>query len=96
MSTGDFPYQNGTTGQILITTGLGMTVASDWNSPGVQLVLDLPSDPNFKKLLEKVQELEKRLLVLYPNEQLHEKYESLKEAYESYKLIEKLIDGEAE
>jgi hypothetical protein len=93
MSTGDFPYQNGTTGQVLITTGLGMTVASSWNSPGVQLELNLPLDPNFKKLSERIQELEKRLLVLHPNEGLHEKYPALKEAYEAYQIIEKLING---
>lgn len=42
-------------------------------------------------LLKRVEELEKRLLIIPPNEALQEKYPALKEAYEAYKIIEKLV-----
>ena len=42
----------------------------------------------------RVREIEKRLLILEPNFELHDKYPSLKEAYEQYKLIERLITNE--
>ena len=54
--------------------------------------LDVSGTTQYQDLLKRVEELEERLLVLHPNHKLHEKYESLKEAYESYKIIERLVD----
>jgi hypothetical protein len=94
MSVGDFPLrQNSDNTQL--TTGIGLTISSSWGA-GQQLELNLPMDPNFKRLIDRVMELEKRLLVLHPNEALHEKYPALKEAYDAYLMIERLINGKTE
>ena len=45
-------------------------------------------------LHERITKIEKRLLILDPNFELHDKYPSLKEAYEQYKIIERLITNE--
>jgi len=47
----------------------------------------------YEKLLGRVQEIEKRLAILQPNETLQEKYPVLQEAYDAYKIIEKLVNG---
>ena len=56
-------------------------------------VINSPSNDDFCKLQERVRNLEKCLCILYPNNTLHEKYPVLKEAYNEYRLIEKLIFG---
>lgn len=43
------------------------------------------------EMKEKIEAIEDRLAILRPDETLHEKYPALKEAYEHYKLIEKLV-----
>ncbi len=40
---------------------------------------------------ERISAIEDRLAIIRPDEVLQEKYPSLKEAYEHYKLIEKLV-----
>jgi hypothetical protein len=95
MSTGDFlPWSN--TGHINLTTGAGLTISNGWNPIEMQLELNLPKDPNFQGLCNRIAELEKRLLVLHPNGELHEKYPALKEAYDTYLIIEKLVNGKQE
>lgn len=42
---------------------------------------------------KRLTEIEKRLLILIPDVKLMEKYPSLKEAYEAYKIIEQLLGG---
>jgi hypothetical protein len=37
--------------------------------------------------------IEKRLLILQPQFELHEKYPALKEAYEAYQTIAAIVDG---
>lgn len=96
MSTGDFFPEINNTNKMSIVTGVGLTTSTNWGTSAVQLELNLPTDPNFKRLADKVVELEKRLLVLHPNEQLHEKYPALKEAYDAYLIIERLVNGNYE
>jgi folate-dependent phosphoribosylglycinamide formyltransferase PurN len=45
-------------------------------------------------LQNRVKELEHRLCVLFPNDELHEKYPALKEAYEAYLIVERLVNNE--
>ena len=43
-------------------------------------------------LVKRVEEIEKRLAILRPNEELQSKYPALQEAYETYKIIEKIVN----
>jgi hypothetical protein len=45
------------------------------------------------ELAEVVETIKKRLLILTPNFEMHEKYPMLKELYEEYKALEKLLGG---
>ena len=45
------------------------------------------------ELGELVETLKKRLLILTPNFEMHEKYPMLKEMYDEYKAMEKLLSG---
>jgi hypothetical protein len=73
--------------------GLGTTISSGtiWNST---LDINLPGDENFKKVIERIEEIEKRLLIVVPKEELYEKYPALKEAYDHYKVIEAIVYNE--
>ena len=53
-----------------------------------------PSHYPVLDLHDRITKIEKRLLILEPNFELHDKYPSLKEAYEQYKIIERLITDE--
>ena len=46
------------------------------------------------ELIELVETLKERLLIITPNFEKHEKYAALKKAYDNYKLIEAMISGE--
>lgn len=48
---------------------------------------------NIDELAEVVETIKKRLLILAPNFELHEKYPMLKELYEEYKAMERLLGG---
>lgn len=45
------------------------------------------------ELADMMKTLKKRLLILTPNFEQHEKYPMLKELYDEYKALEKLLDG---
>ncbi len=45
------------------------------------------------ELAEVVETIKKRLLILTPNFEMHEKYPMLKELYEEYKALERLLGG---
>jgi hypothetical protein len=44
-----------------------------------------------KELKERLEVIEKRLMIIHPDKELHEKYPALKEAYEAYRIVERLI-----
>jgi hypothetical protein len=48
-------------------------------------------DTNMEKVMKRLEIIEERLLIVEPDLSLHEKYPALKEAYEQYKIIEKLV-----
>lgn len=45
------------------------------------------------ELADVIETMKKRLLILAPNFEMHEKYPMLKELYEEYKAMEKLLSG---
>ena len=49
------------------------------------------TNAEYDKLAARVEALEKRLAILQPNETMQEKYPALQEAYDAYKIIEKLV-----
>lgn len=90
MSTGD-PSIFGPLGKYLID-GKGITISSNptWQS----LDLSLLENKEFKDLMQRVADIEKRLAILVPNEELQRRFPALQEAYDHYKLIEKLVNDQ--
>ena len=83
--TGDYiPLR--TVGAGLMQTSYGPT----WQA----LDLRLPENDDFREVLERIAAIEQRLAILRPNETLQAKYPSLQEAYDHYKLIEKIVNDQ--
>jgi hypothetical protein len=81
----------GEPGQYLVAgDGMMITASSGWQS----LELNLPSDQNFKDMVSRIEAIEKRLAILIPNEGLQARFPALQEAYDHYKLIEKLVNDQ--
>jgi hypothetical protein len=78
----------------ITAVGSGMIVASStWGST---LDLDLSKNKDFAEVTERLAEIEKRLAILRPNEELQARFPALQEAYDNYKLIEKLVNDKRE
>ena len=77
----------------VFVAGSGLVMSS--NASWAKLELDLPNNSDFKKIQERMSAIEKRLAILEPNENLQAKYPALQEAYDHYKLIEKLVEGKS-
>ncbi len=90
MSTGD-PSVFGQPGQYLVA-GDGITISGSptWGS----LELNLPDNSDFKELKDRIEGIEKRLAILIPNTELQARFPALQEAYDHYKLIEKLVNDQ--
>lgn len=74
----------------ITTVGAGMLVTnSNW---GTTLDLDLSNNKDFKEVSDRLAEIEKRLAILRPNKELQSRFPALQEAYDNYKLIEKLVN----
>ena len=63
-----------------------------YGSPPYQPFPDGPTAMEYEALLQRVIEIEKRLAILQPNETLQEKFPALQEAYEAYKIVEKIVN----
>ena len=89
MSTGD-PSVFGQPGQYLVA-GNGITISASptWGST---LDLNLPNNKDFSELKERIENIERRLAIVIPNTELQERFPALQEAYDHYKLIEKLVN----
>lgn len=59
--------------------------ASTYNSPG------LPTAAEFVDMLDRMERIEDRLAILIPNDDLQKRFPALQEAYDAYKMIEKLV-----
>lgn len=93
MSAGDpLVFNQGQAGQYLVAGG-GITVSGSgsWQS----LDLNLPDNKDFKELKSRMEEIEKRLAIVVPNEELQKRFPALQEAYDHYKLIEKLVNDQS-
>ena len=93
MSAGDpLVFNQGQAGQYL-TAGGGITIASSgsWQS----LDLNLPDNKDFMELKSRIAGIEERLAIVIPNEDLQTRFPALQEAYNHYKLIEKLVNDQS-
>lgn len=73
-----------------LSVGAGMVLSSAGNWQNLQL--DLSGNKDFMDMKSRVEEIEKRLAILNPNEELQKRFPALQEAYDHYKLIEKLVN----
>lgn len=88
MSTGD-PFVFGPPGHHLVAgTGITISGGTSWQS----LDLNLPQNKDFMDLTERLENIEKRLAIVIPNIELQTRFPALQEAYDHYKLIEKLVN----
>lgn len=73
--------------------GPGVTISSagHWSS----LELDLSNNKEFQELKQKIEGIEERLAILVPNTELQERFPALQEAYNHYKVIEKLVNDQS-
>ena len=83
--TGDY-YPVTTVGSGLIQN----TYGNGWQT----LDLKLPENKDFQDVQSRLAAIEQRLAILHPNETLQAKYPSLQEAYDHYKLIEKIVNDQ--
>lgn len=77
MTIGDFNH-------IFITSA---NTNTGWLTPK----LNLPTDEDFQKLQARISIIEERLAILEPNQPLQDKFPALQEAYDAYKIIERLV-----
>jgi hypothetical protein len=58
---------------------------------GIWDLADMPSGKELKKLMTRMEKIEDRLAILTPSQNLQDRFPALQEAYDSYKMIEKLV-----
>lgn len=83
------------------TTFLGVTSAASGatltmspRGPGFTTIPSIPGIPTaaeFRDMLDRMERIENRLAILIPNEDLQKRFPALQEAYDAYKMIEKLV-----
>lgn len=102
--TGSQDYNINMTGPITIDTGainwgssaytissVGANGSTEYGSN--QIKLGNGKNIDLDELYDVVETMKKRLLILAPNFEMHEKYPMLKELYNEYKAMEKLLGG---
>lgn len=92
----------GSSGSYLSSNSIG---AATWTIGSTQPAINIANDGNsnyiqtskskidIDELADMMETLKKRLLVLTPNFEMHEKYPMLKELYDEYKAMERLLSG---
>lgn len=51
-----------------------------------------PTQEDHLKLCKRLEAIEERLAIIIPNQTLHDKFPALQEAYEAYKIVERLVN----
>lgn len=90
MSTGSawnaiYPPTTGTIGSVLVSSGTGNATWTDGT-----IYSTTNTNLEIKKRLDAIED---QLLILRPALELHDKYPALKEAYDAYLLVLKMVDG---
>ena len=87
----------GGTGTIILHNGI--TGQNNWTNSTTNSTLEVKGDANFegdvkikgKNIIELIDNIEKRLAILHPNEKLEDKWEELKDLGIRYRELEKEI-----
>ena len=69
------------------------TLNADTTEYGKTTIKTAKNTIDLDELADMMETLKKRLLILAPNFEMHEKYPMLKEMYDEYKAMEKLLGG---
>ena len=67
-----------------------------WDSTASAWQEVVSPDHTHNEIETRLETIEERLAIILPNDEFHKKYPALKEAYDHYKLIEKLVSGDNE
>lgn len=71
----------------------GSSFNADTTEYGKTTIKTAKSTIDIDELADVMETVKKRLLILTPNFEMHEKYPMLKEMYEEYKAMERLLSG---
>jgi len=69
------------------------TLSADTTIYGKSTIKTAKNEIDIDELADMMEVLKKRLLIIAPNFEMHEKYPMLKEMYNEYKAMEKLLGG---
>jgi len=85
------PIGSSLTGNISYTTSASLSAGD--TVYGKTTIKTAKNEIDIDELADMMTTLKKRLLIIAPNFEMHEKYPMLKEMYDEYKAIEKLLSG---
>jgi hypothetical protein len=71
----------------------GSSFNADTTEYGKTTIKTAKNTIDIDELADVIETVKKRLLILIPNFEMHEKYPMLKEMYEEYKAMERLLSG---
>ena len=80
----------GITAQTISSVFSGVTITGNIGI-GSSYYIGHPTISDHEMLIKRIEAIEDRLLILQPNQELQDKYPALQEAYEAYKIIEKMV-----
>lgn len=89
-SVNTYMYGNIYNTTVPATYNIGSTITIDPNMPMSDIEVDGDIKVGGKSLKDFMEVVSQRLNILTPNPELLEKYDALKEAYEHYRILEKL------
>lgn len=69
--------------------GTGLTMSNVYGSAALDL--DLENNKEFQEIKTRISAMEDQLMILRPDLAMQEKYPALKEAYDAYQLILKMV-----
>lgn len=75
-------------GSILTNNITGTTTDISWSNYNIPII---PTAEEFKNLTDRITKIEARLAILHPNHLLQDRFPALQEAYDTYKMVEKLV-----
>ena len=85
------PIGSSLTGNISYTTSASLSAGD--TVYGKTTIKTAKNEIDIDELADMMEVLKKRLLIIAPNFEMHEKYPMLKEMYNEYKAMEKLLGG---
>ena len=81
------PYQ--------ITNGNILTVNVPANNYYTSISAEISQNKEIQEMMRRIEQIEERLAIINPNVDLMSRFPALYEAYEHYKVIEKLVNDQS-